>query len=115
MAVIGDEVFDSGLQLERTALAWQRTQLSLIVGSLAAGRGLETLLGPTSWLIAALGVGLSVGAFLSTRRRYREAHRHLTEVDERSLPGGAQLVAITATLCFVTGLAALAFVLHQIA
>lgn len=107
-----DQAFDEGLQLERTALAWQRTLLSLIVGSLAAGRGLEPFIGELSWFVAAVGAGIGVAAFVVARRRYLTAHRHLTTVDQNSLPAGGSLVAISALLCASAGVAALAFVLQ---
>ena len=108
---LSESIFDAGAQLERTALSWQRTMLSLAVASLASGRGLEPLLGPASWLLAALGVGISIAVFVITRRRYLQAHYHLTTVDAQSLPGSATLVVATAAVALVAGVAALVFVL----
>jgi putative membrane protein len=114
MAVTGESVFDEGLQLERTALSWQRTLLSLAVASLAVGRGLDLVIGPTSWLIAAAGVGVTVAMFVVTRRKYLLAHRHLTTVDATSLPHGGRLIIGAAAVSTVAGLSALAFVIHHL-
>jgi len=112
--VTGEGVFDQGLQLERTALSWQRTLLALIVASLAVGRGLELVIGPASWVVAAVGVGVGVILFVVTRRRYLQAHRHLTTVDADSLPHGGWLITGAAIISVVAGLSALAFVIHQV-
>ena len=106
-----DRVFDAGLQLERTALAWQRTLLSVAVGSLAASRGLEYLIGAPAWGFAALGLGSVVVMSVVVRRRYLRAHRHLISVDPSSMPGGAILVALCAAIVAGVGLIALMLVI----
>lgn len=108
-----ESVFDEGLQLERTALSWQRTLLSLAVASLAVGRGLELVIGPTSWVVAAVGLAVTTIMFVVTRRWYLQAHRHLMTVDAASLPHGGRLVTGAAAISVVAGLSALAFVIHQ--
>jgi hypothetical protein len=102
--------FDPGLQPERTSLAWQRTLLALTVGMLAASRGLLSLLGPASYVIA--GAGLVVVALLAVavHRRYRGVHEGLTS-PVSTLPGAGRLVAAAAILTVVCGVAAAAFVL----
>ena len=106
-----DRVFDAGLQLERTALAWQRTLLAVAVGSLAAGRGLEYLVGPLAWGFAALGLGTAIGMAVVVRRRYLRAHRHLVSVDPSSVPGGAVLVALCALVVAGVGVVAMTLIL----
>lgn len=103
-------VFDAGMQLERTALAWQRTLLALAVASLAVGRGLATVIGPTSWMIAGAGLAITLTLFVIVRRRYVSAHLHLTRIDAGSLPSGALLIAACAAVGFAAGVAALVFV-----
>lgn len=71
-------LFDPGLQPERTGLAWQRTCLSLLVGSLAAMRVLPPALGPWSLLLALAGVLEAVILLLLVRRRYLWQHQTLT-------------------------------------
>ena len=63
--------FDSGLQLERTALSWRRTALSVAVGSLVALRLLPDWLGGAAWVIPGVG-GLLGSAMLwvISRRRH---------------------------------------------
>ncbi len=112
MSDVGESsVFDTGLQLERTALAWQRTLLALAVASLAVGRGLATVMGPASWVIAGAGLAITVTLFVIVRRRYVAAHLHLTRIDAKSLPNDARLVAVCAAVGVVAGVAALAFVM----
>jgi Domain of unknown function (DUF202) len=113
LAVIRERVFDEGLQLERTALAWQRTLLSLAVASLAVGRGLELIIGPASWAVAAVGLGVTVTMFVVTRRKYLQVHQHLTTIDADSLPHGGRLITSAAAVSVAAGLSALAFVIHQ--
>jgi hypothetical protein len=113
VAVTPESVFDAGLQLERTALSWQRSQLSLAVASLAVGRELEIVIGPTSWLLGGVGLALTVTMIVVTRRKYLQAHRHLTTVDATSLPHGGHLITGAAAISVVAGLSALAFVIHQ--
>ena len=108
---VTESVFDRGLQLERTALAWQRTTLTLAVGSLVAGRVLLPVLGLSSWVIGATGLAVSVTLFVLARRRYSRAHHHLTQVDGQSLPGDGWLIGACAALCVTGGLTGLVFVL----
>lgn len=105
-----ESVFDRGLQLERTALAWQRTTLTLAAGSLVAGRVLLPVFGLASWVIGGAGLIVSVALFAFARRRYSRAHHHLMQVDSGSLPGEGWLIGACALMCFVGGLAGLVFV-----
>jgi putative membrane protein len=98
--------FDPGLQPERTALAWRRTGLSVAVGSLAAGRLLEPVVG-NAWLLAAVGVALAVGLLLGGHRRAVLVDRALqAEGDLAAGPGAGLLAAMTvvAVLVGVVGL-----------
>jgi uncharacterized membrane protein YidH (DUF202 family) len=98
-------VFDPGLQPERTALAWRRTALALIVGSLAAVRVLPDLVG--SWGYAGAGVAFvaSVAILIAAHLRYRRDHLTLisSASDRVALSGGA-LVAITASVVLLMGI-----------
>ena len=102
---------DSGMQAERTALAWRRTALSVAVGSLIGLRVLPPQLGPLGYAVAALGLVWSVDLTLTARRRYRDGSRLVRaggDVPARGVP--ARTLARTAATTGVVGLAALVFV-----
>ncbi|WP_131798095.1 DUF202 domain-containing protein, partial [Clavibacter tessellarius] len=63
--------FDPGLQPERTALAWRRTALALVVGSLFGLRALPALLGPAGLVVAAAGVIAALAVLATAHLRYR--------------------------------------------
>ncbi len=102
---------DSGMQAERTALAWRRTALSVAVGSLIGLRVLPPQLGPLGYAVAGLGLVWSVDLALTARRRYRDGSRLVRAgvvVPARGVP--ARTLARTAATTGVVGLAALVFV-----
>jgi uncharacterized membrane protein YidH (DUF202 family) len=69
-----------GVQVERTALAWQRTALSVLVGSLILARLTLDDLGPVALVGLAMALALSGWVLL----RSRPHHHH---------PGGAGAAA----------------------
>lgn len=102
--------WDHGLQIERTALAWMRTCLSLIVVALvafrfAAHKSLPLALGMAG-VIAPLGF---VAIWLSWRR-YRTSAARL-EAGER-LPGGLLALLMTVVTA-LTGAMGVAYVLLE--
>jgi putative membrane protein len=106
--------FDPGLQPERTALAWRRTALALLVGSLVGLRVLPLLLGDggMTYAVAGLGVAASVAVLVGAHRRYRRVHRLLTSgASDRAPIGGGLLPAAVALLTLAAGLGALALAL----
>ncbi|WP_317229859.1 DUF202 domain-containing protein [Clavibacter sp. MX14-G9D] len=112
-----DRPYDPGLQPERTALAWRRTALALVVGSLLGLRALPAVLGVPGLALAFVGVALALGVLVTAHRRYRRVPRTLpTEAAapaapaEAALPDGG-LPALVAALTAVAGLAALAVAL----
>jgi putative membrane protein len=108
-----------GLAVERTALAWRRTGLALATGSLAAGRLLETVWGPVSWWLAALGLLLAVVVVASAQVRAAAAHHEpgdpATERVEATAGvvrrTGGRLVTACAAGATLLGLVGLAIVL----
>lgn len=58
---------------ERTALAWQRTALSLLAGCAAMARITWTALGPVALALAGVAAVLALWVFLESRGRYRHA------------------------------------------
>ena len=107
-------VFDPGLQPERTALAWRRTLLSLAAAFVAGSRILLDQLGPWSYALSAVGLAVVALLALFAERRYRVAHRHLTERDAASLPHDGAVIAGVTSLTMLVGLAALLFVLGRV-
>ncbi|MDO4044021.1 DUF202 domain-containing protein [Clavibacter michiganensis] len=107
---------DPGLQPERTALAWRRTALALVAGSLLGLRVLPTLLGTAGLVVAAAGVIAALAVLATAHSRYRRVHRILTSASAvpvtTALPGGA-LPALVAALTACAGLAALALALAR--
>jgi uncharacterized membrane protein YidH (DUF202 family) len=99
--------FDPGLQPERTALAWRRTALSVAVGSLAARRLLEPLLGGVGWVLAAAGVALGFGLLLAARRRAAVIDRALEATGDLSTGPGAGLLVGAAAVAVLVGVAGL--------
>lgn len=97
------ELFDPGLQPERTALAWRRTGLALLTGSLVAARILPETLGPGAALLGLVGVAAASALLYAIHRRYRHHHRHLLSAGDRAPIAGGRLIA--ATTAFVTAAA----------
>ncbi|MGY1807107.1 DUF202 domain-containing protein [Blastococcus sp. SYSU D00669] len=109
---MSEQVFDRGLQAERTALAWRRTALAMAVAAVGAGRLAAPVIGVLAVVLAA--VGLVQAAFVGYRaeRRYRSVHASLTT---RGDLGGARAgglpIAALALSGVAVGLLALAFAL----
>lgn len=93
---------------ERTALAWRRTAMALLGGSLAAGRLLGESWGPAGWSVAVGGTVLSVLVLVASHERHSAA-RH--DEDGVALAPGGRLVSACAVGLVVVGLAASAVVL----
>lgn len=87
--------FDSGLQLERTLLAWRRTWLALGVGVAVAVRYGNSLLPPTSFWLGLFGLGAITVAYLASANRYRSANRILLSVPSSLPTGGRAITAVT--------------------
>lgn len=60
-----------GLSIERTALAWQRTALSLLGVSVLVARLALEALGPVVVLVVLLSLGHVLALFRSTRQRQK--------------------------------------------
>ncbi|MGO4535234.1 DUF202 domain-containing protein [Leifsonia sp. 2MCAF36] len=89
-------VFDQGLQPERTALAWRRTGLALLGGSLVAARILPETLGAWAAIPGLIGVAAAASLLYAIHRRYRQQHQRLTAEGDRSPIAGGRLVAAMA-------------------
>jgi putative membrane protein len=100
----GPEMFHSGLQSERTFLAWRRTSLSLLVGSVVSYRVLAPAIGWWSVVVGTLGLVVTVVVWLLARRRSRRSARALA--DGVLLSGGGLLLFLggSVALAAVIGL-----------
>ena len=77
MSTPTDELFDPGLQPERTLLAWRRTCLAFGVASLVGMRFTVDALGLLAVVGGILGAGLAVLAYALAATGYRRSHRAL--------------------------------------
>lgn len=77
MSTATDELFDPGLQPERTLLAWRRTCLAFGVASLVGMRFTVDPLGLLAVVGGILGAGLAVLAYALAATGYRRSHRAL--------------------------------------
>lgn len=97
---------DTGLANERTALAWQRTALSLVVGAAILGRLTFDDLG--WWAVAILGVAAVISAWVFVESRWRYVQHRGTRHRGRGRGGRASLALCVATcLIGITEAAAL--------
>ena len=94
------ELYDPGLQPERTELAWRRTALAIGVGSLIALRVLPELMESTLWVVPGL-IGLAVSGILwgRARRRYLVTTHALVPGSDHGMPGAALLFGLMAFVC----------------
>jgi uncharacterized membrane protein YidH (DUF202 family) len=106
------EVFDEGMQAERTSLAWERTALGLAANAAllarAAGEGV-----PVARIVAFVVLGLAGIGFVLARSRY--VRRDASLRGQTSGPGhgplllvGAVVVALSVTILVVVVVLALA-------
>lgn len=98
---------DPGRPNERTALAWQRTALALVVAAAIVGRLTSARLGPLGIVVLATAVGL--GLWVLAESRYRYAHDAGTRSRGRGRSGRAPF-AVTVAVVLI-GLAELVAVL----
>jgi len=104
--------FDTGLQAERTALAWRRTALAMAVAAVGAGRLAAPTIGVLAYVIAGLGLVQAVSVGFAAQRRYRVTHSSLTARGDLSAvgQGGIPIAGLTVSGVAIA-LLALAFVL----
>ena len=100
---VADAPYDTGLQPERTLLAWRRTCLSIGVGGLLFIRFAVEELGVAAVVLGLVGLLLAAGAYIDAARRYRRAHGHLT--DGRELPSAALPITFLAAFVAVFAVA----------
>lgn len=101
-------VWDTGLQPERTRLAWQRTALSLLGAGLVIARFVGHHRVAMGVAIAAAACGLAAVIGVLSTRRYRRANERLGA--HSPLQGGAAYL-VTTLAFLVVGLGAALYVL----
>lgn len=100
------EVFDTGLQHERTSLAWERTAISMMVAGLVLSRFAAT---EAFWLLAVGGmVQVAFGAVLLVWSgvHYEELHGTLRRGIDVVHPSAARWVGIATIVGTGAGLVA---------
>lgn len=108
----GMQIFEAGLQLERTLLAWRRTCLALALGvavSIRFGAIADPL---TSMLVGIPGLALIGAAYALTSVRYQRATAALVSDPTAAISEGRAVAAVT-LVALLIGLAALAFVVSR--
>ena len=103
------QLFDPGLQPERTELAWRRTVLAVAIGAIAALRLLPPVLGTWSLSLGFAGLGLAGTLLRLSARRAKQTRRALLGSTD-SLPGGA-LLLLLGLLCTTGALLSLLYVM----
>jgi uncharacterized membrane protein YidH (DUF202 family) len=99
--VSAPELFDAGLQPERTQLSWRRTALSIGAGSLVSVRIFPEVLG-TAWAMVPGFLGLLFAGWLwnEGHRRYRRFGHHVARGHEIGVGGGALFALVLFSLAF---------------
>ena len=106
----GSQLFDPGLQPERTALAWRRTGLAVAVGAVAGARLLAEALGVAAVVVLVLGLGLAALFLFGATRRARRAQIALLRDGNLASGPGGRLLAVVSIACTALGVVALAVV-----
>ena len=109
----GEELFDPGLQPERTLLAWRRTCLAFGVASLVGMRFTLEQSGLLAVVAGVIGAGLAVLAYALAATGYRREHVALRDGGSLGRDGlpmlcAAGAVLVIGSLCAGTVLADLA-------
>lgn len=103
------QIFDAGMQPERTALSWRRTALSMAAGSVVAVRVFPDLFGAWTLIPTTLAVVLAAIVFVSAQVRYRRNHRALLEsrrAGTATLLEDGRMIALVAIVTLCLGLLA---------
>jgi uncharacterized membrane protein YidH (DUF202 family) len=103
-----EKPFDSGLQPERTLLAWRRTALALALASGIAIRLTVGTFGSLAVAVGTCGLVCAVVAYISATLRYRRVHLHLLRHGD--LPLGAASILLTSIAALIVGLSGLMYV-----
>lgn len=103
-----DQIWDPGLQNERTKLSWQRTLLSTLACALVVARLVGTFAWQWGLLVAVIASAGGLWASFRVSRRYRTSQIALHE--DHGLPDGLANVVLTVGV-LVVGVAAMGYVI----
>lgn len=95
--------FDPGLQAERTSLAWTRTALSIVAGSLVAARVLPGRVGDWILIPALLALAASMLLIWWAHRRYRAVTASLAREGLRAPIANGLLPGVLAAVVVIIG------------
>ena len=101
------ELFDEGLQPERTHLAWQRTLLALGLGCAVSARLTAPHLGVLGVAVSLAGLVAVVVAYLLVRLRYRRITHSLRSTKTLALVSAWPLALVALATGCLGALAAL--------
>jgi uncharacterized membrane protein YidH (DUF202 family) len=96
--------FDPGLQHERTALAWERTAIAVMIAGLVFGRFAAV---HEFWMFAAIGLlqtAFGAGLLVWTGVRYEDLHGPLRQGVDIVHPRATRLVGIVTVTTIGLGL-----------
>lgn len=94
---VHDRPFDPGLQPERVALSWQRTAMSVAVGSFLYARIILPTVG--LWALVPVVAGLVLATVMGYKASRRYQHHHRTLTSQRgSLADGFLMFFIAASV-----------------
>ena len=109
----GPELFDPGMQPERTLLAWGRTCLALVVVVSVIIKVLAVESNAVLVAVTISGLALPVLAWVVAAVRYRRVHRELTRPGgAAALPAGGSAVLLATLAAVLTGVLALVLILR---
>lgn len=98
MAAHGGDELDEGMASERTALAWQRTALSLMASAAILGRLTFSELGWAAVALLAVAALLGLWVFVESGSRYLQHHG----LRRRARPrGGRAALCLASATCLI--------------
>lgn len=106
-----EPLFDQGLQLERTLLAWWRTLLVLVLAGAVIIRFSLEPFGALAAGAAFVLIGITFAVYLASYRRYRRVLKGLNLTG--TLPRNGSAVAWSSVGLLVVGVVSAAYVLQR--
>ena len=105
-----DEVFDVGLQHERTSLAWERTAIATMVAGTVLARYAASSTRPVVTMLGLLQVAVGSGILVWAGLHYDGLHGRLRSGESPTHPGATKVVGLLTVLSSGAALAVAALV-----